>query len=193
MDRSGDWEPGVPERRAWTQGPWHGAPADEGPGGQGTRERDAWQAGAGYPNGDGGMFPGEWAVSTVDVQRLRRRVVRFLAVSALTGIALIAAFVALAVVLFQHGGVLALLLGLIVVPVVLLGLAAAAAIWIGRRAWRSGAWLEAVPAAAGMPWLSRVVWALRAALVSRAFWRLGRRTRRPRYQRRTGDLSGTTR
>jgi hypothetical protein len=193
MDRSGDWEPGVPERRGWTQGPWHGAPAGEGPGGQGTRERDGWPAGAGHPYGDGGMVAGEWAVSTVDVQRLRRRVVRFLTVSALAGIAMTAAFVALAVVLFQHGGVLALLLGLIVVPVVLLGLAAAAVIWIGRRAWRRGAWLEAVPAAAGMPWLSRVVRVLRATLVGRAFWRRGRRSRRPGYQPRTGDLSGTTR
>jgi len=95
---------------------------------------------------------------------------------------------------------------------------AAALIWIGRRAWRSGVWLEAVPVALGMPWLARVIWLARAALVGRAFWRAGERVSRPlrsrrayrryhghgyaRYQRypdgpwhqaRVGDLSGTPR
>ena len=80
------------------------------------------------------------------------------------------------------------------------------------------AWLEAVPVAVGMPWLGRVIWLARAALVGRAFWRVGERAagpaRPPRlYQRhrghgyalyqghpggewhqaRVGDLSGTTR
>ena len=52
--------------------------------------------------------------------------------------------------------------------------------WVGRRAWRSGAWLELAAIPAGLPWLSRAVWVLRTLLVSRAFWRLGRRLRRPR-------------
>src|SRR5215468_4532477 len=109
-----------------------------------------------------------------------------------------------------HGGLLVL------APVTLLAAVTSALIWVGLRAWRSGAWLEAVPIAAGMPWLGRVVWLARAVLVGRAFWRAGERVSRPlrsrhgRYHRRgyaqyrrspggpwdqarVGDLSGTTR
>jgi len=64
---------------------------------------------------------------------------------------------------------------------------------MGRRAWRSVAWMEAVPTAAGLPWLGRVVWAVRAALAGKALWRLRHLRRRARYQPRAGDLSGTTR
>jgi hypothetical protein len=100
---------------------------------------------------------------------------------------------ALALGSLPHGGLLVLALLLVVLPVMLLATLAGALIWVGRRAWRSGAWLEALPLAVGMPWLGRVVWALRAALVGRAFWRMGQRVRRPWRQPRTGDLSGTTR
>jgi hypothetical protein len=135
-------------------------------------------------------------MTSVQMHELRRRIVRFLAVTALAGFALLAGLVALAVVVFQHAGALAVLLALLALPVLLVTACTALLVWIGRRAWRSGAWLEAVPLVAGMPWLSRVVWAVRAALVGRAFWRLGRRARRPRYQSWTADpgpLSGTTR
>ena len=114
-----------------------------------------------------------------------------------------------------HGGLLVLAFLLVVVPMTLLTALAAALIWIGRRAWRSGIWLEAVPVALGMPWLARVVWMARAALVGRALWQAGERAVRPRrsrgryrghgyaqyqgspdgpwHQARVGDLSGTTR
>jgi hypothetical protein len=92
----------------------------------------------------------------------------------------LAGLAALAVALFAHGGVLAVVLGLLAVPVLLLAVITAVLVWVGRRAWRSGAWLEMVPVAVGMPWLGRVVWALRALVVGRAFWRLGQRARRPR-------------
>jgi hypothetical protein len=117
-----------------------------------------------------------------------------------------------------HGGLLVLAFLLVVVPMTLLTALAAALIWIGRRAWRSGAWLEVVPVAVGMPWLGRVMWLARAALVGRAFWRAGERASRPLrarrayrrhrghgyalyqghpagewHQARVGDLSGTTR
>jgi hypothetical protein len=110
---------------------------------------------------------------------------------------------------------------LVLAPVMLLAALAGAAIWIGRRAWRSGIWLEAIPLAVGMPWLARVIWMARAALVGRALWQAGaragravqpRRSRRAHgrypghgyaqyqsspdgswHQARLGDLSGTTR
>jgi len=122
---------------------------------------------------------------------------------------------ALALGSLPHGGLLVLAFVLLVVPVMLLAALAGAAIWIGRRAWRSGVWLEAVPVAMGMPWLARVVWMARAALVGRALWQAGERAVRPRrprgryrghgyaqyqsspdgawHQARAGDLSGTTR
>jgi len=139
------------------------------------------------------VFAGGWTVSTVPVQELGRRVARFLAISALAGLAAVAGLVTLAVVAFQHGGTLAALLVLLGVPALLVTLGLATALWVGRRVWRRGVWLEAVPLAVGMPWLSRVIWAVRAALVGRAFWRMGQRARRPWHQARTGDLSGTTR
>jgi hypothetical protein len=117
-----------------------------------------------------------------------------------------------------HGGLLVLAFLLVGVPVALLTVLAGALIWIGRRAWRSGAWLELVPVVAGVPWLGRVIWLARAVLVGRAFWRAGERVSRPLrsrrahrpyhghgyaqyprhpdgpwYQARVGDLSGTTR
>ena len=122
---------------------------------------------------------------------------------------------ALAIGSLPHGGLLVLALVLVLAPVMLLAALAGAAIWIGRRAWRSGIWLEAVPVALGMPWLARVVWMARAALVGRALWQAGERAVRPRrsrgryrghgyaqyqgspdgpwHQARVGDLSGTTR
>ena len=112
-----------------------------------------------------------------------------------------------------RGGLLLLVFLLLLVPAVLRTALAGTLVWVGRRAWRSGAWLEAVPVAAGVPWLGRVVWLARAVLVGRAFWRLGGRARRPLrsrrayaqyqdssggpgapwHQARVGDLSGTTR
>ncbi len=182
MDRSGNWVPGTPEPRPWAQGPW-----DEEAVHEGTVYPGPWTPGA-----QDGVFLGDWTAATVAARTLARRVLRFLLLSALAGLAVAAGLIALAVAAWPHG-MLAVLLVLLAVPVLVLTLATAAAVWAGRRAWRSGAWLEAVPMAAGMPWLSRVIWAVRAVLVGRAFWRLGRRARRPVYQARTGDLSGTTR
>ena len=189
MDRLGNGEPGAPEQRPWTQGPWHDdswhGPAADQARSQGTWHQGTWE-GAGL--GDG-AFAGDWTVATVAARNLARRVLRFLLVSALAGLAVVAGLIALAVAVWPHG-VLAVLLVLLAIPVLLVSLATAAMVWAGRRAWRSGAWLEAEPTATGMPWLSRVIWAVRAALAGKAFWR---RPRRASYQPRTGDLRGTTR
>jgi hypothetical protein len=139
----------------------------------------------------------------------RRRVV----LPALLALAAVLTGCALLIGSLPHGGLLVAVFLLVVLPVLLLAALASTLIWVGRRAWRSAAWLELVPAAVGLPWLGEVVWLARAALVSRAFWRLGRRMARPfrgrravgsyaDHQRgpgepwrqaRVGDLSGTTR
>jgi hypothetical protein len=137
-----------------------------------------------------------------------RRAARFVMWSALAGIAGVIAFAALIAMLIPHELLIAILI-VLAVPVVLLALGTAVLVWVGRRAWRSGAWMELLPIPAGMPWLGRVIWAVRTLLVSRAFWRLGRRVRRSRgryadaqyqahpdgpwVQARAGDLNGTTR
>src|SRR6266702_2167971 len=177
MDRLENGEPGAPEQRPWTQGPWHddswhGPTADQARS-QGTWQQGTW-AGAGF--GDG-VLAGDWTVATVAARNLARRVLRFLLVSALAGLAVVAGLIALAVAVWPHG-VLAVLLVLLAIPVLLVSLAGAAVVWAGRRAWRS-----------------RVIRAVRAALAGKAFWQ---RSRRPSYQPRTGqprtgDLSGTTR
>jgi len=210
MDRSDGWEQGAPEHRAWTQGPWHGDPADRGsssrgrrygdPAGQGTWQQgpwqeDPWNAGTGFGDsvsGFGDGVYGDWTAATVAARTLARRVLRFLLLFVVAGFAIGAGLVALAVAAWPHSA-LAILLVLLAVPVLFVSLVTGAAVWVGRRAWRSGAWMEAVPEATGAPWLTRVIWAIRAALVGKAFWRLGRRGRRATYQARAGDLSGTTR
>jgi hypothetical protein len=210
MDRPENWEQGEPEHRAWTQGPWHEEPAEQGSSSGGRRYRDPadqgawqqgpwqqgpWDAGAGFGDrvsgfGDGGF--GDWTAATVAARNLARRVLRFLLLFVAGGFAVGAGLIALAVAAWPHGAV-AVLLVLLAVPVLFVSLITGTAVWVGRRAWRSGAWMEAVPAAAGASWPSRVMWAIRAALAGKALWRLGRRGRRARYQARAGDLSGTTR
>ena len=186
MDVSGSWEPGALNQGAPNHGAWR-----EDAGIEGTVYPPGWNSGLGF--GDDGGFAGEWTVSTVPVQELGRRVARVLAIGALTGLAALAGLITLAVLAFQQGGTLAALLVLLGVPALLVTLGIATALWVSRRAWRRAIWLEAVPLAVGMPGLGRVIWALRAALVGRAFWRMGQRARRPWHHPRTGDLSGTTR
>jgi Domain of unknown function (DUF1707) len=150
-----------------------------------------------------------------DGSRRRRHPARL---AALLGFAGVVTAISLALSTLLHGTLLVLAFLLVVLPMMLLTALAWALVWIGRRAWRSGAWLEAVPLAVGAPWLGRVIWLARAALVGRAFWRAGQRAGRPlrsgrargrsrslgyaEYQAsqgspwrqaRVGDLSGTTR
>ena len=133
---------------------------------------DDWQPG---PFGQGGVPGSNEQRMYLDTRPLRRaaQVVLWSAVAGLAGVIALTALIAM---LIPH----ALLVGVLIVlgvPVLLLALATAFLIWVGRRAWRTGAWLELVPMAAGQPWLGRLAWALRTLLVSRAFWRLGRRAR----------------
>jgi hypothetical protein len=200
MDRSDGWEQGAPEHRAWSQGPWHGDPAEQGsssrnpgygdPAGQGVWQQGPWDSGTGF--GGDEVFVGDWAAATVAARTLARRVLRFLLLFVVGGFAVGAGLIALAVAAWPHSA-LAVLLVLLAVPVLFVSLVTGAAVWVGRRAWRSGAWMEAVPEASSAPWLTRVIWAIRAALAGKAFWRLGRRGHRATHQARAGDLSGTTR
>jgi len=124
------------------------------------------------------------AAAAAAVGRQVRAAARRALIGAFAGFAGVVALCVLAAVFLPHGVLLAVLLGLLLTPVLLVAAAAAALAWIARRAWRSGAWLDAVPAAAGMPWLGRVVWAARALLVGRALRRAGRRAGLPLRARR---------
>ena len=152
-----------------------------------------------------------------DGLRRRRHPARLAALLAVVGVV---TAISLALSTLPHGTLLVVAFLLVALPMMLVTALAGALVWIGRRAWRSGAWLEAVPLAVGAPWLGRVIWLARAALVGRAFWQAGQRAGRPLrsrrargrsrsrsrsyagyqpspagpwHQARVGDLSGTTR
>jgi hypothetical protein len=121
--------------------------------------------------------------------RLRLRSWLLLACAAITAFWLLIGYSLL------HGGLLVaaflLMLGLAGLTVGVV----ASLIWLGRRAWRRGAWLEALPVLVGMPWLGRAIWAGRAVWMGRAAWRASARFR-PAYPAghdRTAARSGTTR
>ena len=136
---------------------------------------------AAAPGTAGGAGPA--AAAATAVRQVRSAANRIL-LAAFGGFAGVVTLCVLAAVFLPHGVLLAVLLGLLLTPVLLLAAGAGALAWIARRAWRSGAWLDAVPAAAGLPWLGRVVWAVRALLVGRALRRAGRRAARPLRARR---------
>jgi hypothetical protein len=173
---------------------------------------DAWNDWQPGPAGQDAVRGSAEQLAYLDTRPLRRAA-RFVLWSALAGLAGMIALTALIAMLIPHT-LLVVILIVVAVPVVLLTLAAGFLIWVGRRAWRSGAWMELIPVASGAPWLKSLVWALRTLLVSKAFWKLGRRVhergarRRPAdggyaqyqaypggpwHQARAGDLSGTTR
>jgi len=141
------------------------------------------------PGSPGGAQP--YRSSRSPRSRLRRR--RRAGLVSLLLLAGVVAGSAAIVNALPHGGLLLLAFLLLLVPVLLLTALAGAAIWIGRRAWRSGAWLELVPAVAGAPWLGRVIWMARALLVGRAFWRIGGRVARPLRSRRASSRSASSR
>ena len=121
---------------------------------------------------------GGWPSSTEQARqgwaRLRRRFLLSLTVVTVGGAALVALLITLAV---SHGGWLGVAL-VVLLAVGGLGLAAAAGlVWMARRMWRRGAWLEALPLLAGQPWLSRVVWAGRLIWTGHSLWRLRARLR----------------
>lgn len=138
---------------------------------------------------DSGTWAGEAAWEQVQ-QRYAdwlprwQRAARRLRMAALAGLAAFLGICLLAALLLPHGVLLAAVLAILVLPVLVLSVLTVAAVWLGRRAWRSGAWLEAVPVAVGAPWLGRVLWAARALLAGRFLWRAGRRMRRPLRARR---------
>lgn len=109
-----------------------------------------------------------------------RRLLHRLQLAAVASVAAAGAGCVAAAIWLPHGILIAVILAALILPVLVASALAGAALWLARRAWHSGAWLEAVPMAAGAPWLGRAVWAARALLAGRAVWRAGRRLRRPR-------------
>lgn len=76
-----------------------------------------------------------------------------------------------------HNG---LLIAALLVMLGMMGLAVGgviALVWLARRAWRRGVWLEGLPVLVGLPWLGRAMWAGRAVWVGRAAWRARNRSR----------------
>jgi DUF1707 SHOCT-like domain len=75
-------------------------------------------------------------------------------------------------VFMVHGGLLAVVLGALLV-ILAVGVAAVGGlVWLARRLWRRHAWIEAVPMVAGQPWLSWAARIARLSLAGHALWRL---------------------
>jgi hypothetical protein len=161
---------------------------------------DGWEPG---PVGQDAVPGGAEQLFYLDTKPLRRAA-RFLMWSALAGFAGVVALTALIAAVIPHT-VLVVILVVLAVPVVLLALVTATLVWVARRAWRNGTWMDLVPMAVGAS--ARLTWAGRALLVGRTLWRLVRRPRASRRQAfaqyqaypggpwrqaRAGDLSGTT-
>lgn len=101
--------------------------------------------------------------------RIRARLLLPLAV--LTAVWLLIAFA------LPHNGLLTAAL-LVLLGLMLLAVATTVGlVWMARRLWQRGAWLEALPLLAGQPWLSRALWAGRVLWTGRTLWRLRRRFR----------------
>src|SRR6516164_15981 len=89
MDRLEGWDQGAPEHRAWTQGPWHGYPADQNSSsrsrgyGDPAWQQAPWDSGGGF--GGDEVFAADWTAATVAARDLARRVVRFLLLFVLGG------------------------------------------------------------------------------------------------------------
>ena len=122
-------------------------------------------------------FAGNWPAAGPAGRKRRPRIRRRLRLAGLSVLAWFLAVVAVAV-WAPHGGLIAAILALAGLPALVAVTLVLVLALVARRAWRSTAWLEVVPLAAGAPWLSRLLWAARALLAGRAAWRAGRRLHR---------------
>ncbi|MDR0346506.1 MAG: hypothetical protein LBI49_25980 [Nocardiopsaceae bacterium] len=122
-------------------------------------------------------FDRNWPAAGPAGRKRRHRIRRRLRLAGLSVLAWFLAVVAVAVWV-PHGGLLAAILALAGLPALVAVTLVVVLALVARWAWRSSAWLEVVPLAAGAPWLSRLLWAARALLAGRAAWRAGRRLHR---------------
>jgi hypothetical protein len=142
-----------------------------------------WPGPAGGSPGPAGRWPGPsggWpAHSRRRVRGHGRRRLRFRS-RVLLACAAVAAFWLLIGFSLPHNG---LLIAAFIVMLGFMGLAVglvAGLIWLARRAWRRGAWMEGLPLLFGAPWLGRALWAGRAMWIGHSAWRAGSRFR-PAY------------
>lgn len=124
-----------------------------------------------------GPFAGTRPAAGPAGRKHRHRIRRRLRLAALSVLAWFLAVVAVAV-WAPHGGLIAGILALAGLPALVAVTLVVVLALVARWAWRSSAWLEVIPLAAGAPWLSRLLWAARALLAGRAAWRAGRRLHR---------------
>lgn len=122
-----------------------------------------------------GGYQGSYSSSVADMRAALARTGRriMLAFAVLTAGSLL--ILGLLITAFLvHGGLLAAVVAAVLV-ILAAGVAAmGAVVWLARRLWLRHAWIEAVPSAAGQPWLSLVARLARLVFTGRA---LGRRVR----------------
>ena len=130
------------------------------------------------PGAPWGSNPGDGFAAgySLDIEEMRAAMARIgrrvlLGFALMTGGALL--LLALLITAFMvHGGVLGVVAGVLLAIVASGVVAVAGLVWLARRLWLRHGWIEAVPLAAGQPWLSRVARMARLLLTGRALWRL---------------------
>lgn len=131
------------------------------------------------PGAPWGSYPGDGfagAGYSLNIEEMRAAMARIgrrvmLGFALVTGGALL--LLALLITAFMvHGGVLGVVVGVLLSILAAGVVAVAGLVWLARRLWLRHAWIEAVPLAAGQPWLSRVARMARLLLAGRALWRL---------------------
>ena len=118
-----------------------------------------------YPGG----YPLNVAKMRTAMARAGRRIMLALGVMTAGSLVLLALLITAFIV---HGGLLGVVVGALL-TILAVGVAAVGAlVWLALRLWRRHAWIEAVPLAAGQPWLSRVARIARLLFTGHALWRM---------------------
>ena len=120
-----------------------------------------------------GSYPGGYPLNVAQMRTALARAGRRIMLAFGVAIAGSLLVLTLLVTAFMvHGGLVGVVVGALLV-ILAAGVAAVGALmWLARRLWRRHAWIEAVPAVAGQPWLSPVARMARLLLTGHALWRL---------------------
>ena len=120
-----------------------------------------------------GSYPGGYPLNVAQLRAVLARAGRSIMLAFGVVIAGSILVLALLVTAFMvHGGLLGIVAG-VLLAILAAGVAAVGALaWLAWRLWRRYAWIEAVSALAGQPWLSRVTRLARLLLTSHTLWRL---------------------
>jgi hypothetical protein len=125
------------------------------------------------PGSPWGSYPGGYPLDPAQLRaavvRAGRRVAVAFGLLVAGGLAVLGLLITAFVV---HGGLLAVVVGVLLAMVGVAVIAAGAVAWLSLWLWRRHAWVEAVPLVTGQPWLGGAARIARLLLTGRTLWRL---------------------